>query len=283
MNTAITFHDLVSYSLGVALEDTPAHNKRNGVYFPQTSERVVNETEHVELVDATLFRPEEVVADDDDISTWEFHAPVASSPSLLSRWNSDASTCASPYQTPAQDIVYRYRAGLKVDLGECSSCPESSAAKSKSYGGSFFDDDSDSFDGSSLDSETCSTASSLSVPFPSQQQVKPAFRASRANALLDIREEALAVLKEDNLGEQDPVVCHRPDCRDTLSNMKALIYHLHIHNMHDRGHKCEMCGKRFESQRTLTMHNCPRLATSCPSSPIRDTFMRVLTKITSRE
>ncbi|KAJ7814442.1 hypothetical protein B0H14DRAFT_3747713 [Mycena olivaceomarginata] len=249
----ITFHDLVSYSLGVALEDTPAHNKRNGVYFPQTSERVVNETEHVELVDATLFRPEEVVADDDDISTWEFHAPVASSPSLLSRWNSDASTCASPYQTPAQDIVYRYRAGLKVDLGECSSCPESSAAKSKSYGGSFFDDDFRSFDGSSLDSETCSTASSLSVPFPSQQQVKPAFRASRANALLDIvARKLLQVLKEDNLGEQDPV---------------ALIYHLHIHNMHDRGHKCEMCGKRFESQRTLTMHNCPRLATSCPRAP----------------
>ncbi|KAJ7844792.1 hypothetical protein B0H14DRAFT_3455436 [Mycena olivaceomarginata] len=281
MNTAITFQ-LVSYSLGVALEDTPAHNKRNGVYFPQTSERVVNETEHVELVDATLFRPEEVVADDDDISTWEFHAPVASSPSLLSRWNSDASTCASPYQTPAQDIVYRYRAGLKVDLGECSSCPESQQPSRSRM----------------------AARSSTTTPIPLTAQlglgdvlhsllafcsfsqpttVKPAFRASRANALLDIREEALAVLKEDNLGEQDPVVCHRPDCRDTLSNMKALIYHLHIHNMHDRGHKCEMCGKRFESQRTLTMHNCPRLATSCPSSPIRDTFMRVLTKITSRE
>ncbi|KAF8176132.1 hypothetical protein K438DRAFT_2022658 [Mycena galopus ATCC 62051] len=272
MNTSITFHDLVSYSLGVALDDTPAHIKRNGVYFPNT-EHVEEDSEHVELVDATLFRSEEV--DDDDISTWEFRAPVASSLS----WNSGASTCTSPYQTPAQDVVYRYRAGLKVDLGEASSRPESSLAD-KSYATSFWDD-SESFSDSSFD--TYSTTSSLSLPFPAQQPVKPIFRASRANALLDIREEALAVIRKDKLGEHDPVVCHRPDCRDTLSNMKALMYHLHIHNMHDRFYKCELCGKRFESRRYLTMHPCPKLATSCPSSPIRDTFMRVLTKITSRE
>jgi hypothetical protein len=233
MNTAMSFHDLLAYSLGV----TPDDVKRNGVYFPKP-ENVEEGPELVELVDATLFRSEDV--DDDDISTWEFRAPVASSLS----WNSDASTCASPYQTPAQDVVYRYRAGLKVDLGERSSSSETD----KSHATSFFDD-SDSC--SDLSIETSSTTSSFSLPFPAQQEVRPAFRESRANALLDIvrpcsslvpscltpllqREEAIAVIKQDGLGEHDPVVCHRPDCRDTLPNMKALIYHLHIHNMHDR-------------------------------------------------
>ncbi|KAJ7846153.1 hypothetical protein B0H13DRAFT_2675697 [Mycena leptocephala] len=268
MNTAMSFHDLLAYSLGV----TPDDVKRNGVYFPKP-ESVEGEPELVELVDATLFRSEDV--DDDDISTWEFRAPVASSLS----WNSDASTCASPCQTPAQDVIYRYRAGLKVDLGERSSSSENSESD-KSHATSFFDD-SDSC--SDLSIETSSTTSSFSLPFPAQQEVRPAFRESRANALLDIREEAIAIIKQDGLGEHDPVVCHRPDCRDTLPNMKALIYHLHIHNMHDRSYQCQLCGKRYESRRYLTMHPCPRLATSCPSSPIRDTFMRVLTKITSRE
>ncbi|KAJ6561850.1 hypothetical protein B0H19DRAFT_1259491 [Mycena capillaripes] len=270
MNTSI-FQDLVSYSLGVTSNDIPVNVKRNGVYFPKP-ENVVEELEHVELMDATLFQSEEV--DDDDISTWEFRAPVASSLS----WNSEASTCASSCQTPAQDVVYRYRAGLKVDLGERSSSPQSS--KDDSSDVTSFDD---SKSGWASSFETSSTTSSFSLPFPTQQEVRPAFRESRANALLDIREEALAVVKEDRLGEHDPVVCHRPDCRDTLPNMKALIYHLHIHNMHDRSYECELCGKRFESRRYLTMHPCPRLATSCPSSPIRETFMRVLTKITSRE
>ncbi|KAJ7111957.1 hypothetical protein C8R44DRAFT_856529 [Mycena epipterygia] len=274
MNTSITFHDLVSYSLGMAAEQTPVAVKRNAVYFPMT--------EHVELVDATFFRPEVVDFQtelvDDDGSTWEFHAPVASSTS----WNSDASTrCASPYPTPAQDVVYRYRAGLKVDLGERrSSSPESVQAQ-KSCVSSFEDSDC----GSEMSLETASTISStsMSMAFPIQHDIKPTFRESRANALLDIREEALAILKEDGLGEHDSVVCHRPDCRDTLPNMKALMYHLHVHNMHDRSYQCDACHKRFEARRGLIMHPCPRLATSLPCSPIRDTFMRVLTKITSRE
>ncbi|KAJ7755521.1 hypothetical protein B0H16DRAFT_1521020 [Mycena metata] len=270
MNTAITFHDLVSYSLGVNPNDVPVNIKRNGIYIPKPET-----VDQMELVDATLFRTEPVDYDDDDISTWEFHAPVASI-----SWQSDASTCTSPSQTPAQDVVYRYRAGLKVDLGEPiakrSSPPETKSDSS----GSWFDDSASS---SGTSFETSSTISSLSLPLPVQQEVRPLFRESRANALLDIRDEALAVIREDGLTERDPVVCHRPDCRDTLPNMKALMYHLHIHNMHDRLYQCDACGKRFESRRYLTMHPCPRLATSCPSSPIRDTFMRVLTKITSRE
>ncbi|KAJ7683697.1 hypothetical protein B0H17DRAFT_1073793 [Mycena rosella] len=282
MNTALTFHDLISYSLGLALEQTPGNVKRNGVYFPSPG--------HVdlELVDAKVFAPADLddseprvdakifnAADlDDDISTWEFYAPVASSNSC----GSDASTCTSPYQTPAQDVAYRYRAGLKIDLGERSSSPESltqTACASSS-------DSSDNCS-SVLSLDRGSTISSLSLPFPMDQPIMPTFRESRVNALLDIREEALAIIAHDGLSPQDPVVCHRPDCRDTLPNMKALMYHLHVHNMHDRSFKCDLCHKRFEARRNLVMHQCPRLCTSLPSSPIRDTFMRVLTRITSRE
>ncbi|KAJ6544994.1 hypothetical protein DFH09DRAFT_1509305 [Mycena vulgaris] len=268
MNTTLTFHDLVSYSLGFTPEEPPVVNiKRNGVYFPGRVDL------DLELVDAKLFTSADV--DDDDISTWEFHAPVASSTS----WGSEVGTCTSPYQTPAQDVAYRYRAGLKVDLGERSSSRSSSETRTACVSS---DDEGDCYS-SNLSLETASTMSSLSLPLPAHQEVKPMFRESRANALLDIREEALAIIRGDGVGEQDPVVCHRPDCRDTLPNMKALMYHLHVHNMHDRTYQCELCHKRFEARRGLMMHPCPRLATSLPSSPIRDTFMRVLTRITSRE
>ncbi|KAJ7081846.1 hypothetical protein B0H15DRAFT_447861 [Mycena belliarum] len=272
MNNALTFHDLVSYSLGFTPDDLPLNLKRNGIYVPTV------DAVDLELFDAKLFSP--VAIADDDLSTWEYHAPVASS---TPSWGSDASTCVSPYQTPAQDVAYRYRAGLKVDLGdrgERSSSPgssESATACASSFHGSFDC-------GSTVESlEVGTTTSSLSLPFPVQQEVKPAFRESRANALLDIRDEAMAIIRSDGLTEHEPVVCHRPDCRDTLANMKALMYHLHVHNMHDRSYQCDLCHQRFEVRRQLVMHQCPRLATSCPSSPIRDTFMRVLTRITSRE
>ena len=41
-------------------------------------------------------------------------------------------------------------------------------------------------------------------------------------------------MNECGLGEQDSLVCKRPGCRDTLRDVKALTYHLHIHNIHDR-------------------------------------------------
>lgn len=173
MNTAITFHDLVSYSLGVNPNDLPVNIKRNGIYIPKPET-----VDQMELVDATLFRTEPVDYDDDDISTWEFHAPVASI-----SWQSDASICTSPSQTPAQDVVYRYRAGLKVDLGEPIAKRSSSPETKSDSSGSWFDDSASS---SGTSFETSSTISSLSLPLPVQQEVRPLFRESRANALLDI-------------------------------------------------------------------------------------------------
>ncbi|KAJ7196844.1 hypothetical protein GGX14DRAFT_472962 [Mycena pura] len=265
MNTSVAFQDLASYSLGFTPEDLPANVKRHAVYFPK-AEDIGARPDEVEPVAATGLPS--IVVDDDDVSTWEFHAPVASSTSR----DSD-SPCMSPYQTAAQEVVYRYRAGLKIDLGECLS-PASQTQHQDDQDSSF-----DDFE-SSLDAD--SSISSISLPMLVQNQVKPRFRESRIHALLDIREEAHAVVNKDGLSDRDPVVCHRPGCRDTLSNMKALIYHLHVHNMHDRSFRCTDCGKYFEVRRHLTMHHCPKHATSCPSSPIHSTLMRVLTKITSR-
>ncbi|KAJ7471404.1 hypothetical protein B0H11DRAFT_2283115 [Mycena galericulata] len=272
MNTSLTFQELVSYTLGIRSQDIPDTDKRNGMYIRE-NEEVDPSFEDLELVDAKLFREDLV---NDDISTWEFHAPVAS----LS-WTSDAETCVSPSSspTPAQDVAYRYRAGLKIDLGQRSS--QESSKANKSCASSYEESDYVSY----LSLETASTHSSfsLSLPFRDQQELRPAFRASRANALLDIREEAMAVMKADGLRDGDAIVCHRPDCRDTLPTMRAFMYHLHIHNMHDRSYKCELCKKGYETRHELALHRCARLAMSLPSSPIRDTFMRVLTKITSRE
>jgi hypothetical protein len=48
------------------------------------------------------------------------------------------------------------------------------------------------------------------------------------------------MIKSDGLERHQPVVCHRPDCRDTLPNLKALVYHLHIHNISDRRVPCTL-------------------------------------------
>ncbi|KAK7006173.1 hypothetical protein R3P38DRAFT_3037109 [Favolaschia claudopus] len=276
----MTFHDLVAYTLAGMSNEFPTHLKRDGVYFPSTGNLLAEEL--FELVEPLSCHSEG--AFDDDLSTWEFTAPVAAL--NLSSLDSEASTCNSPSPTPAQDVAYRYRAGLKVDIGECSSSSENSSSN-ESHATSFFDDsDDDSSFTSSLEDAPSSPSSlmtAFSIPIPLNQEIRPRFRESRAHALLDIREEALEVLRMDKLTEHDPVVCHRADCRDTLANMKALMYHLHIHNMYDRNYECELCGKGFESRRYLAMHHCPKLPTSCPSSPIRDTLMRVITKITSRE
>lgn len=44
----------------------------------------------------------------------------------------------------------------------------------------------------------------------------------------------MAVMEKYGLGEHDSLVCHRPGCRDTLRDVKALMFHLHIHNIHDQ-------------------------------------------------
>ncbi|KAJ7614094.1 hypothetical protein FB45DRAFT_1036201 [Roridomyces roridus] len=278
MTTAITLHQLAVLSDEALPESISPRSKRDAMFL--SPEQIALSLEQA-LVAAGLKRGHEEQAPtwlvlDDDASTWEFNAPVAS-------WTSDSSTCVSSSSsspTPAQDLVSRYRSGLKIDLGPGRSSSDSTKAN-KSCSSSY----DHSYDASFLSMETLSTLSSLSIDIPFQDQcnLKPVFRESRANALLDIREEALAVMDMDGLGLDDPIVCHRPDCRDTLPGMRAFMYHLHIHNMHDRLWKCDACNKGYETRRELTMHQCPKLATSLPSSPIRDTFMRVLTKITSRE
>jgi len=87
---------------------------------------------------------------------------------------------------------------------------------------------------------------------PFNRELKPRFSRSRRDGLNEAvcshfphrhfivggmtlictqRKEALAILTEC---EKGTIVCPRPDCHDTVPDLKALIYHLHIHNIHDR-------------------------------------------------
>jgi hypothetical protein len=56
----------------------------------------------------------------------------------------------------------------------------------------------------------------------------------RYEFVCDQREEAMAAMNKYGLSEHDGIVCHRPGCRDTLRDVKALMFHLHIHNIHDQ-------------------------------------------------
>ncbi|KAJ6620072.1 hypothetical protein B0H10DRAFT_2216356 [Mycena sp. CBHHK59/15] len=255
MPSALTFEDLIRYSLGVPAAEDAVQHKRNAIYFPSK--------EGVELVDVKkLFHS-------DERSTWEFNAPVAlsSSRSSESSWGSEGSTCVSPCHSPAQDVAYRYRAGLKVDLGEGEKPIKSSSENLDAHVPceSVWSDDSDD------DSETVSTMSSIvSLPAPLDFSVRARFREN--NALLELyRDEAYAIIKRDGLTLHEPVVCHRPGCRDTLRDMRALVYHLHIHNIHDRSYECDACNSLYETRRELAMHIC-----RTPTSPIKGAPFLVL-------
>jgi hypothetical protein len=170
---------------------------------------------------------------DDDLSTWEFCAPVA--PSSRSSSSSTSGTASS---TPAQEIIIRYRAGLSLDsLVTRSSSPASDSPADSGEIASLANA-SPSFDGPSV--------------VEAEKDLKATYRQSRLEALEDTvrfrsvlqlpayeftydqRDEAMAAMKKYGMGEHDILVCHRPGCRDTLRDVKALMFHLHIHNIHDQ-------------------------------------------------
>lgn len=204
---------------------------------PVQRRRVINYHDHSKRL-ATYF-PSKVSfntkwnfsADDDDESTWEFSAPVA--PSSRS---SSCSTSGTNYSTPAQEIVIRYRANLPLDSPDTRSSTSSA---------------------SSDDSWEIAPPEDANIPLDyasvvAERDLKAVHRRSRLAALEETvrfrsisrshmyefvcgqREEAMASMKKHGLGEHDGLVCHRPGCRDTLRDVKALMFHLHIHNIHDQ-------------------------------------------------
>jgi hypothetical protein len=93
--------------------------------------------------------------------------------------------------------------------------------------------------------------------------------------------------------DTDVLVCPRPGCRDTVRNVRALIYHLHMHSVGDKGlsvaslsfenlcvdpdasslttirkFNCSDCDRGFETRKQLGKHACPFRCRSAPSSPI---------------
>ncbi|KAF8150100.1 hypothetical protein B0H34DRAFT_732424 [Crassisporium funariophilum] len=238
--------DVVHYTLlngGAAEKALPINGKakRYGAYFPSKGS-----------FDAKYCAPSEYE------STWEYSAP-RSTPSR----SSSTTSCNTSGSTPAQEIAILYRARMSMDQG---SSTRSSSPSQYSQAGSWEIMSRD--DASELEY----------VPIASQKDIKAAYRQSRSDALLDTYQEAMDVINAYSLGPNSKVVCQRPGCRDTLADVKALMYHLHIHDIHDRTLVCPLCKGRYEAHREASVHNCRRQRQSA-MVPLRATFRRAIAKI----
>ncbi|KAK0480144.1 hypothetical protein IW261DRAFT_116769 [Armillaria novae-zelandiae] len=100
--------------------------------------------------------------------------------------------------------------------------------------------------------------------------------------LTDFKAEAFAEMLRCKLTPEDPLVCPRPGCRDTVTNVKGLACHLHLHDIvNDRRFECSLCSGRYETNQELAMHPCPSKSISAPCSPVVASLYRVFAKITS--
>ncbi|KAF9001578.1 hypothetical protein BDQ17DRAFT_1542803 [Cyathus striatus] len=233
---------------------------------------------------------------DDDASRWEFYAPK--------RYRSCESASSSSKTltvTPAQEIINRYRAGLPL---EGSNSKHEESAELPMDGRNTTPDESvefpvgdsettpegnDSFHDSELSSapvswKTCSNGDlSGSADCGSNnnnygnaiesQDLSPKIthRHSVQDLLHEARAEAYEILKTLEQLENEVITCHRPGCSDTVRDVKALMYHLHIHNIEarTRTYECERCHGCYDTRRELSMHLCIReRLRSLPSSPI---------------
>ncbi|KAF8808631.1 hypothetical protein BYT27DRAFT_6542902 [Phlegmacium glaucopus] len=237
-------NDAMNYSLFTEKVSRVMGNpKRYGIYFP--SKASIIEAEQQQQHDAS-----------DNDSTWEFCSPVS-----LPSPSSSHTSCRTSSSTPAQEIVIRYRAGISLGPSDSRSSAPSQYSEP------------DHLDNSSL----ASLSDSEYAPVAPEEDIKAKYRQSRQDALLNTYEEAAAVVASAGLGPNKKICCHRPGCRDTLANIKALMYHLHIHDIHDRFVLCPRCKGSYEGQREFRMHNCPMRSQSPPTSPLQ-TFRRILTK-----
>ncbi|KAG5642905.1 hypothetical protein DXG03_001912 [Asterophora parasitica] len=215
----------------------------------------------------------------DDESTWEFSAPVAP----MVRCDS-TDTCSSSSSTAAQDIAFRYRAGmpLKAVLTGSSSVSVLSDESDSTWETAPLGDSSPTTDfGSESVIDSASAVSEQGPPVPEKDDLKAIQRHSRSEALMDTLEEAMDAMQRAGCTEDDRLVCHRPGCRDTLRDVKALMYHLHIHNIHDEILKCPSCDAQFVSSFTMSFHRCQNQEArlrSPPASPIRGASISVTVK-----
>ncbi|KIM40647.1 hypothetical protein M413DRAFT_165682 [Hebeloma cylindrosporum] len=210
------------------------NSKRYGVYLPSR---------------ASLYEKD---ISFDSGNVWEYLTPGFT----VDSEGSSTSSVESSESTPAQQIAIRYRAAHSFDLSASRSSSDSSQ-----------DSEPDSWEQSSQN-DMDETDDTHSLP----SDLKAVYRQSRHQALRDTFQEAMDLTSSLGIGPDDKVLCHRPGCRDTIANSKALAYHLHIHDIHDRLAVCSRCREKFEDATALQAHNCSSRGRFGAASPLRGLF-----------
>ncbi|KAJ4477499.1 hypothetical protein J3R30DRAFT_225541 [Lentinula aciculospora] len=269
---AVTVEDIM---LGINLT---RETKRHATFFPS------------KLDLAADFR-RQALEEEDDFSTWEFHASVE--PFFKRRPRITSNAIMSPAQklarnyrvassmSEAQQIAHRYRTGLKIDLDIESTASKSSFRGSSTEPSTLVGSERVSWISTGVEDPSLETRLETD-PQRGSPVDEPKLRHSdsRAGALAQARMEAL---KEINFSSASgALVCPRKGCRATLANVNALTFHLSLHDIEkSKPYYCAICDQGFDKHQALNTHACPSRTRSAPSSPIFATFQHVLTKITS--
>ncbi|KAF9065546.1 hypothetical protein BDP27DRAFT_1424749 [Rhodocollybia butyracea] len=269
--------------------DLKLSHKRRGTVFPS------------QLDLSSAFQRQAAQEDDDDYSTWEYTAPVKPvfTKSHGQRPRTTANALRSPMSTAqkiaqyhrssthmsaAQQVVFLYRAGLKIDLDSGIGCvgdgrgvPALSSSASSEHLStlalesgesresaldsevSSWDSDGDE-DQSSSELGTTAETTDTSTQAPSPIEL-PRLRhsASCASALAQAYAEALqetAQYPQCEAPQCPPlglvptaIVCPRKDCRATLRDTRALGYHIALHDIDNDLH-AQRHGREQHAPRT---------------------------------
>ncbi|KAF8626118.1 hypothetical protein AX17_006613 [Amanita inopinata Kibby_2008] len=164
---------------------------------------------------AIYLLPSATSRDDVSLSSKASSSTQYSGPESTVSIYSTSSASRSIKDSPAQDVVNRYRAGLPV---------ESSVSRTSSM----------SEDADSALSETLNACVELDHTYCFvERDITFKYRQSSQIALEEAREEALSIARKCEAVGQKEIFCQRPGCHDKLRDAKALTCHLHIHNMTD--------------------------------------------------
>ncbi|KAK2460261.1 hypothetical protein APHAL10511_007650 [Amanita phalloides] len=139
------------------------------------------------------------------VNPWDFPAPESTA-SMYSKSSARTSVCRSVASTGTDQGSY--------------SLPNSPLAETGST--------------LSMSPDTFANSTSCLV----ERDIRIRYRQSSHGALLDARNEALEFMRKDGSEGEKSISCLRPGCNDRLRDVRALTYHLHIHNMTDT---CESC------------------------------------------
>ncbi|KAJ8693104.1 hypothetical protein PTI98_010350 [Pleurotus ostreatus] len=162
--------------------------------------------------------------------------------------------------TPAEHIVNCYRAGMSPeDIQDY-------AVKTEQQVGNDIDLFGDSFDSMSISSVDSGIALSP------DEDCFARIRIVDTAGLSEARNEAYSLLKQSGLNEDSAIACPRADCRNVVQDVKALIAHMHIHNLHDLRFKCSNCSRAYGHRWELSAHTCPALLSSNAPSPSKSMF-----------